>query len=154
MLAIVVRVVEERYALAAKRVVEVVPRVSLSRVPRSPAWHAGLLAYRGAAVPVIDLNRRLLDADCPPQLGNRVLVIEHTRKHSNQAQRWGLLVEQVLEVRSIPDELTAGAENIRASGAQVASLSDGELLQMLDLDAVIGEGMALALGDGRYGDAR
>ena len=137
MLVVVFQVVDERYALPARVVVEVLPRVLLSRVPHAKPWHAGLLAYRGSAVPVIDLNRRLLDASCPPRLGNRVLLVEHERRATGQRERFGLLVEQVLEVRSLPSSAEPPAAHA-GRDIQVVSLAGGELLQLLDLDAILG----------------
>ena len=51
------RVGEERYALPSASVVEVVPSVALRPVPGTPPEVAGLLAYRGRVVPVVDLPR-------------------------------------------------------------------------------------------------
>lgn len=143
MLVVVFQVADERYALAARVVIEVLPRVLLSRVPHAKPWHAGLLAYRGSAVPVIDLNRRLLDASCPPRLGNRVLLVEHARPATGQRERFGLLVEQVLEVRSLPASAERPPDHT-GRDLDVVSLADGELLQMLDLDAILGGDAPLA----------
>jgi chemotaxis signal transduction protein len=147
-LVVVFQVVHERYALPARVVVEVLPRVLLSRVPHAVPWHAGLLAYRGTAVPVFDLNRRLLDAACPPRLGNRVLLVERERAATGQRERLGLLVEQVLEVRSLPANAQPSSTGT-GRGLHVVSLAGGELLQMLDLDAVVGGDTSPAQLEGR-----
>jgi chemotaxis signal transduction protein len=128
MLALVVLVAEERYVVPAARVLEVLPRVNLSPVPRSAPWHAGLLSYRGSALPVIDLSRRLADVACTSRLGNRVLVVERTR--GEERERWGLLVEQVLQVRDV-------AQSSAHATGEVVGLDEGELLQVLQLDAVL-----------------
>lgn len=128
MLALVVQVAEERYVVPAARAVEVLPRVQLSPVPRAAPWHAGLLSYRGAALPVIDLSVRLGGEPCAPRLGNRVLVVDVQRL--DRVERWGVLVEQVLEVRDV-DEASA-----RGPG-RVVGLGEGLILQLLDLDALL-----------------
>jgi len=46
---------DERYALQAIDVVEVLPRLPLKPIARTPSWVAGVFAWRGAVVPVIDL---------------------------------------------------------------------------------------------------
>lgn len=56
MLLLVFQVAGESYAVEANRVIEVVPRVDLRRLPHAPAALAGLLRYRGQVVPVIDLG--------------------------------------------------------------------------------------------------
>ena len=52
-----------RYAIDVTRIVELVPRVELRKIPHAPAFLAGLLGYRGKVVPVIDLGLLL---DVPP----------------------------------------------------------------------------------------
>ena len=56
MLVLTFRVAEVPYAVAVRRVVEVVPRVGLAGVPHAPGYLAGLLRCRGGAVPVVDLG--------------------------------------------------------------------------------------------------
>jgi chemotaxis signal transduction protein len=128
MLALVIQVAEERFAVPAARVAEVLPRVQLAPVPRAAPWHAGLLSYRGAALPVMDLSRRLGDRRCAPLLGNRVLVVDVQRPHG--VERWGVLVEQVLQVRDVDEASAHGA-------ARVVGLGEGQLLQVLDLEALL-----------------
>lgn len=130
MLALVVQVAEQRYVVPAARVVEVLPRVQLSPVPRAAPWHAGLLSYRGAALPVLDLSRRLGDDACAERLGNRVLVVDVQRPTG--PQRWGVLVEQVLQVRDVE------ATSVESS-VPVVGLGEGVLLQLLELDALLDE---------------
>ena len=128
MLALVVQVAEERFVVPAARVAEVLPRVQLSPVPRAAPWHAGLLSYRGAALPVMDLSQRVGDQRCAPRLGNRVLVVDIQRPEG--VERWGVLVEQVLAVRDV--------EEARAHGAgHVVGIGEGQLLQVLDLEALL-----------------
>ncbi len=47
-------------ALALDRVRGVAPRCSLTPLPNSPPWVAGLLDYQGDVMPVIDLQARLV----------------------------------------------------------------------------------------------
>ncbi len=56
MLLLTFRVSNDLYAVAAERVVEVVPRIELRSIPHAPEALAGLFNYRGKAVPVIDLG--------------------------------------------------------------------------------------------------
>jgi len=136
MLALVIQVAEERFVVPAARVAEVLPRVQLAPVPRAAAWHAGLFSYRGSALPVMDLSRRLRDERCTTRLGNRVLVVDVPRPSG--VERWGLLVEQVLQVRDVEDAEALGQ-------GRVVGLGEGELLQVLDLEALLDAGEARAL---------
>ena len=47
---------DERYALAATDVVEVLARLPLKPIAHAPAWVAGVFSHRGQMVPVIDIS--------------------------------------------------------------------------------------------------
>jgi chemotaxis-related protein WspB len=64
-----------RYAVDVVRVVEVVPRVELRALPHAPAFLAGLLAYRGMVVPVIDLGLLLGAQPCQERLSTRIILV-------------------------------------------------------------------------------
>ena len=55
MLFLVFQLGKDRYALEARRVVEVVPLLGLKKVPQAPKAVAGIFNYRGRPVPAIDL---------------------------------------------------------------------------------------------------
>jgi chemotaxis-related protein WspB len=67
---------EERYALPSASVVEVVPAVALRAVPGTPPAVAGLLAYRGRVVPVVDLSRLFGRGAAPSRLSTRIAVCD------------------------------------------------------------------------------
>ena len=73
------------YAVDTARVVELVPRVELRKVPHAPVFLVGLLGYRGKVVPVIDLGL-LLDVgpsrDC---LSTRIILLNDSPGAHN---RW------------------------------------------------------------------
>ena len=79
-----------RYAVDVGRIVELVPRVELRKVPHAPACLAGLLGYRGKIVPVIDLGI-LLDANpCRDRLSTRIILVDDSaRRHDPAAQAPG-----------------------------------------------------------------
>ena len=55
-LFLVFRIGQERYALQAVDVVEVLPRLQLKPIAQAPSWVAGVFAYRGVVVPVMDMR--------------------------------------------------------------------------------------------------
>ena len=135
MLALFFSLGNELYAIPARSVVEVVPRVALRALPRSPSWFAGVLAYRGTVIQVVDLCARLLDVGCSSRLSSRIVVVE--RSAGGDHSRYGILTERVTEVRKL--SASAGAA-IRVDDAPYVSatvLEDGRLIQLLDLDAVL-----------------
>ena len=100
---------DERYALPSASVVEVVPSVPLRAVPRVHDGIAGLLAYRGHVVPVVDLCRLFGRGPCPQRLSSRIAVCdrggalrpigESVASDREQARRLlGVLAERVTHV--------------------------------------------------------
>lgn len=140
MLALLFNIGPEPYAVPARIVVEVVPRVQLRPVPQAPTWLAGVFAYRGEVLPVVDLCRRLLDGMCPGRMSSRIVVVQQEGPSSQP--RCGMLAERVSTVRQLP----APAPNAhRAQAPFVAGtvLENGRLIHILDVEAALsGQGIA------------
>jgi chemotaxis-related protein WspB len=96
------RVAEDLYAVAAERVVEVVPRVELRPIPHAPAWLAGLFNYRGKAIPVIDLGLLLGSAPCVERLDTRAILVEEPG--DRRGRLIGLVAENVSDVATVRDD--------------------------------------------------
>ncbi|MEN2394634.1 chemotaxis protein CheW [Pseudomonas halotolerans] len=87
----------ERYALQAIDVVEVLPRLPLKPIARAPSWVAGVFAWRGVVVPVIDLCRLTFGQSAQARTSTR-LVLVHYRPDAQQAgQVLGLILEQATD---------------------------------------------------------
>ena len=91
------RIGSERYALRATEVAEVLPRLPLKPIARAPQWVAGVFAYRGAVVPVIDLSALTFDQPAEARTSTR-LVLVHYRPDESQPGQWlGLILEQATD---------------------------------------------------------
>ncbi len=75
MLCLMFTVSNNRYAIAAHDVVEVLPYAPLEFWPGTAACVAGMLAYRGLPVPVVDLTRLSSAASCPVLWNTRIIVV-------------------------------------------------------------------------------
>ncbi len=107
MLFILFRLGNERYALEASHVFEVIPRLPLRPQPGTPDFVAGLLNFRGKVVPVLDLSTLTLGVPCPVQLSTRILLIDYTLK-SGIKRLLGLIAEAVTDaVKKEPHEFVA-----------------------------------------------
>jgi chemotaxis-related protein WspB len=102
MLLLTFRTGESLYAVDARQVVEVVPRVGVRPVPHAPDYLLGLLCYRGRVFPVVDFARL---AGAPPSrdaLSTRLIVAEFPSSGGG-VRRIGILAEsvnQVIEARA------------------------------------------------------
>ena len=95
-LFLVFRIGNERYALQAIEVAEVLPRLPLKPIAKAPDWVAGVFAYRGAVVPVIDLSALTFGEPAQVRTSTRLvgLILEQAtdtlRCHPTEFQPYGL----------------------------------------------------------------
>ena len=83
----------ERYAIAAREVVAVLPRVLLKGIPGTPAWVAGLFSFRGQLVPVLDLSHLSLGTPAQVRTSTRTVVV-HFPCADGSRRPLGLVLEQ------------------------------------------------------------
>lgn len=99
MLCLMFSVSNNRYAIAARDVVEVLPYAPLEFWPGTPASVTGMLAYRGLPTPVVDLTLLSSAAACPLLWNTRIIVVRHPRDlppAGDSSERFiGLLVNRV-----------------------------------------------------------
>ena len=145
MLVLTFRVAEVPYAVAVRRVVEVVPRVALRAVPHAPGYLAGLLRYRGGAVPVIDLGLLMGDAACEDRLDTRIILVDGGVHGGAGLGYLGLIAERVDDVRRV-DESKRAVAGLEIAGAPYLGPVhevDGGLIQLIEPGKIL-EGMAIA----------
>jgi chemotaxis-related protein WspB len=75
MLFLLFQIGQGRYAIEAARVVEVLPLMRVNHLPQAPAGMAGVLCYRGAPLPVIDLSAVILNRPAEQKLSTRIVVV-------------------------------------------------------------------------------
>ncbi|RON39507.1 chemotaxis protein CheW [Pseudomonas brassicacearum] len=96
-LFLVFRIGNERYALQAIEVAEVLPRLPLKPIPRAPEWVAGVFAYRGAVVPVIDLSALTFGQPAQARTSTRLVLVNYRPDEFAEAQLLGLILEQATD---------------------------------------------------------
>lgn len=96
-LFLVFRIGSERYALQAIEVAEVLPRLPLKPIPRAPGWVAGVFAYRGALVPVIDLSALTFGQPAQARTSTRLVLVNYRPDQTAPVQLLGLILEQATD---------------------------------------------------------
>lgn len=126
---------DAHYGLPLDRVVEVVPRVAITRLPELVLPVLGFLVHRGAAVAAVDMRHRLGYPARPPSLADHV-IIARARTRAGAATSIALIVDRALGVRPIdPARLQMPPESA-SFVAGVMPLGSG-LLLVSDLDQVL-----------------
>lgn len=156
-LMLIFRLGSERYALATSSIVEIIPRVALSRVHDAKAAAvssavsssmAGRFNYHGQVVPVLDLSQILRGTPSRPALGTRIIVVALSKEkkskdlnvqHLNTQHLMGFLVEQVTETLE-GREFSPAVENHDVSRPVYLSktlMYQQEIIQCICLDQLV-----------------
>jgi chemotaxis-related protein WspB len=83
----------QRYGLDVSQVIEVVPAVSLRTIPGVPDFVAGVFRYKGAIVPVLDLNKMLSGVSAEKRYSTRIVLVRYSPRPGSE-RVLGLLVER------------------------------------------------------------
>ena len=140
MLWLIFHVGSDRFAIPSDRVDKVLPAVELHRPAQSPRGLAGAFSYRGAVTPVIDLAHWLLGTFTTLRLSSRMILIPLDAERLDQ--KFALLAERVVELRTIDSDTTNGTSLASWSGTLALGpvISDEHgLLQILEIDKFIAE---------------
>jgi chemotaxis-related protein WspB len=146
MLLIMCHAGANRYAFESRHVLEVLPRVNLHRLTGSPPWLAGLLIFRGAALPVIDLTQLTESMTCPNRLNSRIAIMQIVLK--GVPQRFGVLAEQMGLQEFNADPKQSGAETGGQTALGKIHLDEQGVFQIVDpLNLVSEDRQALLFPD-------
>lgn len=85
---------DDGFALAANRVVEILPLVELEKERRAPRAIAGSFDYRGRFVSVVDLCALELDRPARQRLSTRIIMV---RLSEDEGTMIGLIAENATE---------------------------------------------------------
>lgn len=100
MMMLLFRINGERYGLDVAEVVELVPYVTLQKIPKAPDYVAGLMSFRGGIVPVVDLSILLCDRPVRHLMSSRIILI---RPNKSEPKLVGLLAENVTETIKVSE---------------------------------------------------
>jgi len=97
MLFLLFRLGEDRYALEASRVVEVIPLLALKPLPQAPKGVAGLFNYRGQPVLALDLSELTIGCPSRERLSTRIFVVRFVER-DQKPRLLGLVAEHATEM--------------------------------------------------------
>ncbi|HEY9072259.1 MAG TPA: chemotaxis protein CheW, partial [Candidatus Ozemobacteraceae bacterium] len=88
----------ETYALEIKQVEGIINMLPMTRVPKSPPHIEGVINLRGEILPVINLRRRLKQAEKARTHEDQIIILSFER----EKVKVGFLVDRVQEVLRLP----------------------------------------------------
>ena len=134
MLLLSFHVSNERYVIETKDIIEIVPFVTLKKIPSAEQMITGLLNYHGAAIPVIDINILCNGEPVRRSLTSRIIILKYKGERI-----LGLLAEKVTETLHIDHDEFKDV-GIKVSDfnflAGVAEHNDS-LLQLINIDKLL-----------------
>jgi len=131
---------DNRFAIDASVVQEVVPQVKLKNLPKAPAWVAGIICYHGKMVPVIDLCALHLSRNATAYLSTRIILV-HYNGCDKSEHLLGLLAEQVTETihRQRQDFQPTGVDTPDVPYLGGIAHDQTGMLQWIDIDRLLPE---------------
>lgn len=107
MLFLLFQIGEDRFAIEARQAVEVLPLVELQRLPQTARGVAGVLNYRGRAVPALDLSDITQGRPARELLSTRIILVQHADR-AGRPRLVGLIGERATAlIQRDPREFTA-----------------------------------------------
>lgn len=94
---------------------EVLPLVTLKRLPQAPSVVAGVFNYRGSTVPVVDLSQLTVGRPAAERLSTRIIIVKCARPQGD-AGLLGLIAEEATGLLQAPPGALK-SESLRICGA-------------------------------------
>jgi chemotaxis-related protein WspB len=121
-----------------RQIAAVLPLVAVRRIPQAPPEMEGLLNYRGAPVPVIDVSRLTLGRPSVRRLSTRLVLVNYPDE-AGQTHLLGLITERATRtVRHDPSDFVASGVTAGGAGYLGPVATDaGGLLQWIDVQTLL-----------------
>jgi purine-binding chemotaxis protein CheW len=135
------KLADEEYGLEILKVREIIGLMDITRVPRAPACVRGVINLRGKVIPVVDLRQKFGMPACEPTDQTVIIVVQYA--WDDRLITMGILVDQVLEVRSIDGAHiepppTLGESAIDAQCILGVGKADRRVIFLLEIGRVLG----------------
>ncbi|HIJ97213.1 MAG TPA: chemotaxis protein CheW [Desulfuromonadales bacterium] len=128
------RVSDETYGINIQDIKEIIKPRTVTEVPRTPAFLAGIISLRGTVIPIIHMRERLGLPRVATTGKERVIVIRNRESFS------GLLVDEILQVVRVQQRAIEAApavlEGIDRDFVSAIGRSEGRLIIILNLETV------------------
>ena len=140
MLFLLFQLGKEYYALDTAQIAEVLPLVSIKRIPLAPPGVAGVFECRGVPVPAIDLSQLVLGRPAECRLSTRMIVVRYPGDNG-EAHLLGLVAEKATEMmrREPADFVESGVNSAGAPYLGPVVTDARGLVQWVDVSKLLPE---------------
>jgi purine-binding chemotaxis protein CheW len=132
------RLGNELFAVSVDKVLEVLQRQTITKVPKTPDHITGVINFRGEILPVLELRRKFNLPDRPENLKYVIIVFEF--KHNHQTVILGSIADGVKDVIEISDNeikpVPVMGANYDVSFIKGMIRKDDRFIMILDIDNV------------------
>ena len=104
MLYLIFELSDQLYAIGSNEIVEIIPNVELTTIPKSPDYLKGVFNYRGAMVPVIDMSVMTGGPNTSDKLSTKIMIVNYNPV-KNVEKILGLMSENIIGTEFIDDSL-------------------------------------------------
>jgi purine-binding chemotaxis protein CheW len=144
---------ENDYALDIMRIKEIINPLTVTPVPKAPAFIEGVVELRGAILPVVDLRKRFDLPPTEPTRATKILIVGislASQPASTDGRRMivGLIVDGVSEPIRVPrDQVRPAPPLTQGATAYFSGMVHylGKILMVLDLDAILSSSEKISL---------
>jgi len=138
MLFLLFRLGQDRYAIEARQVAEVLPMLAVKEIPQAPPTVRGAFDFRGQPVPLIDLSQLALGRPARDQLSTRIVLV-HCPDGRGGQRLLGLVAENVTETfrREASDFRDAGVDLPQARWLGPVASDAGGLVQWVQVGELL-----------------
>lgn len=96
------RIGDQRFALEAVEIAEVLPRLQLKPIAQTPNWVVGVFVHRGVVVPVIDISALTFGHPAQARTSTRLVLVHYRPEADGTSQLLGLILEQATDTLRCP----------------------------------------------------
>ena len=144
MLFLIFQLDDDRYALDAAEVVEILPLVPLKALPGTPPWVAGVFNYHGQPVPVIDLPALALGRPARRRLSTRTVLLRYPLASARDGTCiLAIIVEQATRTmrRDSADFTDSGVATPHARYLGLVAADPAGLIQWINVQDLLPDGV-------------
>ena len=150
MMILMFSVAGDNYGINVRDITEVLPTVTLKHFPGGPEYVAGLLNYRGQAVPVVDLTLLMTAQASRNRISSRIVIVDyhHAFTYEGEAHHLlGLLIEKITETMRVPDDAftRSGVATHETPFLGDVAIHNGVMIQVVNVNKVLPESVKTLL---------